>query len=263
VHTFNISHADLNTVPVEANGETPVTIDVTYDYTDGTDTAGTASLSLSATLNATGERTVLYITDDTLDDDDRGGATTSTTEEYGFIDSLSQDDDEYTTYDLDDELAVDGENTTITVFMNGEMADGFDTTLGDDAEDGDLVLGQTLLTDGELTMTFNNAPDSELANGTYGVYDSTADTLTVEVGNEHADASTLGVRAVNDKPTNVGDFEGDAYANTFSGAGLGLRAMISSFGFGGALSTWTAGFGFLSIIPLITIGGRRAVEGTN
>jgi hypothetical protein len=259
LHTFNISHSDLETVPVEANGETTVTIDVTYEYTDGTDTSGTVEDSFTATLNATGERTVLYITDDNLGDDSMGGATTSETVEYSFIESLTQDDEEYTTYDLDDELAVDGSNTTITVFMTGEMADGFENTLEDDAEDGDLVLGQTLLADETLTMTFNNEVDSDLANGTYGVYDSSADTLTVEVGDEHADASTLGVRAVNDKPTNVGDFDRDAYANAFGEADLGLRAMISAFGFGGALSTWTAGFGFLSMIPLITLGGRRAV----
>jgi len=253
VHTFNVSHADLETVPVEANGETDITIDVTYEYTDGSDTAGTAETSFEAALNATGERTVLYIDNDNLDDDDRGGAVSTTDVEPAWYDYNGETT---TQYDLDDEVAVDGSNTTITAYFNGDMATAFEDQLDEDAESGDLVLGHTLATgeDGDLRMEFLGETNEDLVNdsATYGVYDDSSDSLTVEVGDEHADASTVSVRAVSDTPKNLDDgdaFERQAYVNAFADAysndAFGFGAMTSSFGWGGALSVLTDG------LPLI------------
>jgi len=272
VHTFNISHADLETVPVEANGQTTLTVEVTYEYTDGSSNTGTASLSFDAELNATGDRTVLYITDANVDDDSMGGAVSTESIEYGFIDGLSEDDDEYTVADLDDELAVDGDNTTITAYFNGDVATAFEDQLDDEAESGDLVLSHTLATgeDDDLRMEFLDETNSDLVNDstTYGVYDDSADSLTIEVGDEHSDASTLNVRAVSDAPKNVdeGDtFESSAFASAFSDAydedAFGFTAMTDSFGWGGALSVLTDGLPLIGSSALLFVGGRRIAAG--
>jgi hypothetical protein len=269
VHTFNVSHADLETVPVEANGETDITIDVTYEYTDGSDTAGTAETSFEAALNATGERTVLYIDNDNLDDDDRGGAVSTTDVEPAWYDYNGETT---TQYDLDDEVAVDGSNTTITAYFNGDMATAFEDQLDEDAESGDLVLGHTLATgeDGDLRMEFLGETNEDLVNdsATYGVYDDSSDSLTVEVGDEHADASTVSVRAVSDTPKNVDDgdaFERQAYVNAFADAysndAFGFGAMTSSFGWGGALSVLTDGLPLIGSSALLVVGGRRLSAG--
>ena len=269
VHTFNVSHADLETVPVEANGETDITIDVTYEYTDGSDTAGTAETSFEAALNATGERTVLYIDNDNLDDDDRGGAVSTTDVEPAWYDYNGETT---TQYDLDDEVAVDGSNTTITAYFNGDMATAFEDQLDEDAESGDLVLGHTLATgeDGDLRMEFLGETNEDPVNdsATYGVYDDSSDSLTVEVGDEHADASTVSVRAVSDTPKNVDDgdaFERQAYVNAFADAysndAFGFGAMTSSFGWGGALSVLTDGLPLIGSSALLVAGGRRLSAG--
>ena len=253
LHTFNVSHADLETVPVEANGQTTITVEVSYEYTDGSSNTGTADLSFDATLNATGERTVLYITDSNIDDDSMGGTVSTTDVEPAWYDYNGETT---TQYDLDDELAVDGANTTITAYFNGDVASAFEDQLDEDAESGDLVLGHTLATgdDGDLRMEFLDETNEDLVNdsATYGVYDDSSDSLTVEVGDEHSDASTVSVRAVSDAPKNADDgdaFERQAYVNVFADAysndAFGFGAMTSSFGWGGALSVLTDG------LPLI------------
>jgi|GEM_PF-519394 hypothetical protein len=269
LHEFNISHSDLETVPVEANGETTVTIDVTYEYTDDSSNTGTADLSFDAVLNATGDRTVLYITDSNVDDDDLGGAVSTSEIEPGYYDKYVNDAEATTQYDLNDELAVDGANTTISLYFNDDVATAFEDQLDEDAESGDLVLGHTLATgeDSNLRMEFLDETNSDIVNdsATYGVYDDSADSLTVEVGDEHSDADTLSVRAVSDAPKNVDDgdaFSSEAYANAFADANFGfgdLGVMSSSFGWGGALSILTSGLPLVGSSAMLVIVGRRAV----
>jgi|AntDeeMetagen134_2_1112570.scaffolds.fasta_scaffold02748_7 hypothetical protein len=264
LHTFNVSHADLETVPVEANGQTTITVEVSYEYTDGSSNTGTADLSFDATLNATGERTVLYITDSNIDDDSMGGTVSTTDVEPAWYDYNGETT---TQYDLDDELAVDGANTTITAYFNGDVASAFEDQLDEDAESGDLVLGHTLATgeDGDLRMEFLDETNEDLVNdsATYGVYDDSSDSLTVEVGDEHSDASTVSVRAVSDAPKNVDDgdaFESAAYAEAFADANFGfgdLGVMSSSFGWGGALSVLTSDLPLIGSSALLIFGGRR------
>jgi len=260
VHTFNISHNSLETVPVEANGETPITIDVTYEYTDGSDTAGTASMSIDATLNATGDRTVLYITDDNLDNDDRGGAVSTEDVEPSTIDKYLRGAETTTQYTLDDDLAVDGDNTTVTVYMNGDMADAYAESVSDDSESEDLILTQTTTVDDSVAPTFDSAANTDLVAdaSSYGVYKSSGtDSLTLTLGENVSDSDSITVMSTNTKAGDLGDsVTSQSLFDAYSVAELGLSEAFSAFGFKGlgiSLGIESLVFG---LIPVVGLGGR-------
>jgi len=236
VHEFNVSHDEFEQVPGEANESTDLDVTIEREFEDADEEEVDETLELTSTLEFTNERTVLYITDDNLDDSDLGGDVDVSTEEFGFIASLTEDDDEFDIYDLDDSVGIDGDETTVHVFLNGDMADEFDDAVGDDTESEDAITGQTHLLDEDYTPVFldEKDPDAvEAGEDSFVVHDG--DELRYYIGEDYEDEDELNLRAAN-QPASDLDVEVEALGDVFGEASFAsFSETVDAFGILGAL----------------------------
>ncbi|WP_254810601.1 hypothetical protein [Natronosalvus amylolyticus] len=141
VHAFNIGHDDLETVPIDANGTTDIDITVAHTYTDTEGNTVTDETTITVTLEATNERTVLFVNEEALENDDVGPEIDVDEYESPWY---SSDDDTPDTYHIEDDLAIDGANTTVYVFFDhDDMAEAFDTEADSESFISDLTFFDT------------------------------------------------------------------------------------------------------------------------
>jgi len=144
IHAFDIDHDDLETVPIDANDSTDIDITINHTYTDEEETVSDET-ELTVTLEATGERTALFIDAEAIDDDDLGPEVEVDEYESPWY-SMGDDDEGDDTYHIEDDVSVYDANTTVEVFFDdGDLADAFAT----DADSGAFLADRTFVTEGE------------------------------------------------------------------------------------------------------------------
>lgn len=195
-YAWNISNSELwQNVPVDANSNTTVDIVAYNDTTvDNPDTS-----TATVTLEATNERTVVYAGD--------SFTTSSVFEEIteSRVAGLSVPADlfgsETNVADIQqDNVAVDGDNTTVTyVLADSNASTPFDDSAS--AADADERLESQLWVNGDAHAIYQSGsvPDDVDNSSTYGVYDSSTDKLEINVGDDYSDASSLDIEMMGNK----------------------------------------------------------------
>jgi len=235
-YAWNVTYAQLlGDVPVDANGTTTVDIKV-YE----TETADTPNATATVTLEATNERTVVRTGESFTNSN--SFETGQFIEVAGFniaeslpvIDSADKADIEQ------DNVAVDGDNTTVTyVLDDANASDPFDAAA--DSAGAEERLESQLWINGNPHAIYaeGEVPSDVDSNATYGVYDATSDEVTIHVGDDYADQTSLDVHMVGN----------DDY---------GLVTHLAEFGFLSDVSMPSLGSGMLMLSTLPLAARTRA-----
>jgi len=258
-YTFNVSHDELKKLPGDATENTTVSVTAWGENADGNET--TNATEFDAEIEFSDERTVRHITADSVDDDDVGPSVSSEEAELGYSgQALAMvglaDEPEHDIYTLDEESLGVTENTTAYVYAEGDVADAYDAT-AEDADDGDVIVEQTMLVDDSVALTYNGEASDNVGDGdTYAVYDADNDVIEIEPGDDANDS--IEVSAANQNPTDFDATEiasadiADAYSSEF-----GLTGLMSNFSVGvGIASLGIPTFG-LSLAGIAIVSRRR------
>ena len=180
-YAVNVSHDKLSRVPVEANSNTTVEVVIT----NNTEVSSPDTHAFNLTLAADGSRSVIDLNDHVSADED-----VFESETVGLlgIEMLSDYVGEHTTSDLSqDNVAIDGENTTVTVHLTNSTAQDSFATATDGTEAGMLDIDvQTTMSAGSddtsVPIFVDEAADEMPDGQTYGVYDSNSNKITYHLG---------------------------------------------------------------------------------
>ena len=251
-HTWNISHDEFADVPVDYNSTTDVDFEVEF-----TDSAGaTANVTGTITISNDGDRVVTVVDSSSVDNSAVGPSVESQTQEAGTLASISpfHSGTEHDLYTLDDSLSSDANATHEIYLADGDVADAYASS-AEDAEAGDVLVEQTMMTNDDLILTFNEEANTDIVDTStdaYAVYDSSADKITIEPGEDHNNTS-IDVMTANDNPVEFAS--NDEVASTFSDA-FGTLDLIRNFSVGVAM----ASFGLPTLAFLFAIGAPKLRE---
>lgn len=233
-YTFNVSHDQLETVPGESGANTTVAVNVTEfeEDADGNIQETDEGEASAGDLVFATQRSVLFLADGTqafadVDHDERDPAFFQI-----FTDSVPDH------FVLDTERTVDGSNTTVTMFLDGDMASDYSDTAGE-PEAGDLLVSMGALGDGEIVGVYYQeaGDDVDVDADTYMVYDDAADSLTMHLGDDYDGHTSIDVLTANHKATDFAD--------------VGILDFADAFG-------WTAAIG--SLLATIGVAAVRREE---
>ncbi|ADB63911.1 hypothetical protein Htur_5023 (plasmid) [Haloterrigena turkmenica DSM 5511] len=249
-HTWNVSHDEFADVPVAYNDTTD--LDFTVEFTDGA--GDTANVTGTITISNDGERAVTVVDSASIDNSGVGPSVESESQEAGTLAKYSpfHDEPEHDIYTLDDSFGSDANVTHEIYLADGDMASAYDAS-AEDTEAGDVLIGQTMLANDGLVLTFDSEADSDLvdtSSDAYAVYDSSADKLTLEPADDNA---TLDVVSMNQNPVDVESVSNDDIASTFDDA-FGTYALFSNFSVGVLM----ASFGLPTLAFLFAVGAPKA-----
>ena len=168
-HTFNLSHADLETVPGDALDTTTVNVTAWGEDADGEITTGADEFEID--LEFAEERSTVYLAEDTTTFDD--DLDVEEPDDPGILQRAMfwSDADDVDTYALDTEVGV-ANGTEVHVFTE-DADDGFDAAAEAYDTSETPVLGQTLVLDAELVpVYYGDAADWQDTDEAYGVYEN-------------------------------------------------------------------------------------------
>lgn len=195
VHSWNISHDSLATIPGEPGENTTINVNVSNFNDDG---SLNASNEFNVTLTFGSNHSVIYVTDGAAAFDD-----VEVTERSPAIYEVFTDEkpDHY-------ELSTTQRTTedgSVEVYLADDMATNYSDTAGD-ASAGAYLHSMGVMVDGEFApVVSEDAADVEFIDtdsATYAVYDADADKLTVH---NAPDNESVDLTVANHAPT---DFEG-------------------------------------------------------
>ena len=257
-HTWNISHDEFADVPVAYNGSTDLNFEVAF-----TDGAGdTANVTGTITISNDGERVVTVVDNASIDNSGVGPSVESQTQEAGILATVSplHDEPEHDTYTLDQSFDTSSNATHEIYFADSDVASAYDAS-AENADSGDVLVEQTMLADDGLVLTFADSANTDLvdtSSDSYAVYDSSADKLTLEPGDNVS--STIDVYSANQNPVDVESVSNADIASTFSDA-FGTLDLIQNFSVGVGM----AAFGIPTLgsvtAALVVVGSRRRYGG--
>ena len=181
--TINISHDDLDTIPIQANGSE--TVDFGLEFEAGDDDEVVTD-EFEVVLEATTDYSVMYLGeeteeyDDVVDHDER---------DPGFF-SLADDIPDHFTIEDDRDVYPD-DGTEIVIHLDGDMAADYNDVAAD-ADTDELLIGFAGYDEAEdlIIPVFADSADTDWVDeddDTYAVFDSSADTLTIHVGEDYDD----------------------------------------------------------------------------
>lgn len=249
-HTWNVSHDEFADVPVAYNGTTD--LDFTVEFTDGA--GDTANVTGTITISNDGERVVTVVDSSSVDNSGVGPSVESESQEAGVLAKYSpfHEEPQHDTYTLDQSFDSSSNATHEIYFADSDVASAYDAS-AENAESGDVLIEQTMMADDGLVLTFADEANSDLVNtssDSYAVYDSSADKLTLEPGDDTN--STIDVYSVNQNPVDVESVSNDDIASTFGDA-FGTFDLISNFSVGVAM----ASFGLPTLAFLFVVGAPK------
>lgn len=234
-HTFNISHADLDTVPGDANGSTTVTMNAWGENDSGAVT--TSVDTFDVTIEYQDGYAVVYVGDTEMAGDN-ADVSASAEEPSGFFSFADSP-----TYNVEaDNVGLGGNASGTTVHIvaaNQSDSSAFseaDSELWGSNEAGDFHDDHLLTIEGHTHAVFaEEAPEAVADDYTYGTVGTRGghDAYTVHIDEDYSGESTLDISTTaNDGPTVAFLVKRDAYsstldaftASTAGAAGTGLTA---------------------------------------
>lgn len=262
--TFNLSHADLDTLPGQINEATTVNVTAWGEDDDGNVSTGPSEFEVDIEFSE--ERSLIFV-----EDDDHSAVDVEAFEAGLFSWSTLtfwSEAEEPDTYHIEDERDVVGNETTVHIKQaDDNMTDAFDqrTEVYDGA--GTPVLGMTVLADGELVPVFNEERNDDFVgeSDTYAVYDS--GDIVIHIGDDFdEDGESIDVQSSNTNALDeeigmtIEDVEG-AFADELAVGDLRDEFSVRQIGFG----TWVASFfGFIGFtaatIGFVTLRRREPME---
>ena len=226
-YAWNITHDELEKLPVEANTNKTFT----FRILDTGDEANATTFDV--TIAPTGERSVIYVGDHAASD---AGDIASTSEKHP---TLGQYIDRYdtSTASIDaEDVATDGDNTTFYVYLQNEsVQSAYGEAVSDSMEDGAFLPMMTVTENGNYVPVYlNEKPSSSdyLDKHAYGVYESSSNRIVVY-------------------PNGDEDLSGETAVDVSSqgNEGLGFWTTASSLNDLGA--SWTTAFSNAFDAPLV------------
>ena len=254
-HTWNITHDEFADAPVDYNSS--VDLEFTATFTD--DSGNEGNVTGTFTLQNDGDRSVMVADTDAVETDGVGPDVSSYTDEPGYLaQAMFWSESEETEYfAAEDTRSINDSNTTIEVYAaDSDFATSFEDQLGDDVEEGDLLVGEhAAQADDDFPLVFYQSADTDIVdeNETYVVYDDSADKLTYHLGDDYDSASSVDVWvASNNALDDEFDFDSENVADAYS-ANLEYSDLKDEFG---TLTTiWT-----LSVWPAsVPVLGAAAI----
>lgn len=193
-YEFNLTHADLRSENASVGETDELDFEVTHEFDTVTETY---EYSVSAVKTASADQSTVWVSESgpesNLDVEDA---------EDGII--FSEDFD---TFDATTNAPNGLENfNTTTLVLDSDSANAFDDT-AEDVDEGDAILGSTVLVQGELVPVYaDSAGDLHDDGDSYAVYDTEASEFTVTLGEDREDAIATDVTVVNNDPLSEVDF---------------------------------------------------------
>lgn len=189
-YAVNFSHAELSDVPVEANQNTTVQVVIT----NNTAVSNPDTTKFNITLAADGSRTVVNVDESVTSD--ANAFSSETLGLFGMQSLAGIIGDHDTTEVSQDNLAVSGKNTTMTVYLSNQTAQDSFSSAADGTEDGsmDVDLKATMDAGGEEVVVphfVNSAPDSVPDGQTYAVYHTDSNKVVYHLGDDFEGKSEI------------------------------------------------------------------------
>lgn len=246
---LNVSHDDLEQVPMEANETVTVTFEVEFETDDEDDDV--ASDEFEVDIENTWDRSVMHLHEDADDYDNLDTDEQDANVFQSMIQGLD-DDDIMDIHDVEDDRDIDGESTTVYVFLaDSDVADDFDDA-ADHADDEDLLVTMTFTETDDYTpyMVFLNEADDDLVDeddDTYAVYDDSDDVLVLHLGEDDWDGEDeIEMLAANHHPGALDDVG----FMDLRDAGYGHAPIAATFGILGPFSV-------LAVLGFVIFTRRR------
>lgn len=199
--TFNVSHSDMINESEHTVGEThelDVVIEHDHDDADdGTTQTATTTYTADAVPVSTADQSTVLVSDVTTDDLGIDVDVEDASEGFfGF------GEEEFDSYDASNNHPHgDHDYNETTYVFDGDVADAYDDA-AEDVDDGDLILGMTVLVNGEVVPTYaEEAGDFHDDGDAYAVYDAENSEVTTYLGEDREDAFATDVRVVNTSPS--------------------------------------------------------------
>lgn len=247
VHTWELTEADLETLPDDAGDETTFDVNVTHVHEDAEDEDADDDDMVEETLEFedsvyfADEHASIYV-DEASDSDTLEVADS-------IIASASMNmfgaTDEIPIQSYDETAGIAGDNTTVQVHdATDNGTDAFDEAM-DDLDDGDVALGAAATVDGTPVAVFNGEYDDDLVDSdedTFVVYDSGQ--FSVYLGEDFEDEDEVDVMVDSQNALDAGldaDDVADVYADSLE---FGFNDLRSEFGMFDTM--WD-----LSVLPII------------
>lgn len=199
-YAWTIGHGELSEIPREATGGTyNVTV---YNTSDGTELLNTEVVLDSTGVNE--KRAIISVADDSADGD--ASALTPLvadrldleTESAGWTNTLNvfSDANETDVATWSGYTTVNGTNSTVTVSMDNSTAASAYDAAAEDRDDGEALKLSTVSINGIPHLVYNDEePEDYPDDATLVTYDDTNDELTIELGDEYENVSTVNVRS--------------------------------------------------------------------
>lgn len=199
-YSFTISHDELAEVPRESTGAT-YNVSIINEDTDA------EVLTTEIVLNSDGvneQRAIISVADDSADGD--ASALTPLvadrldleTESAGWANTLNvfSDANDTDVATWSGYTTVNGTNSTVTVKMDNSTAASAYDAAAEDRDDGEALKLSTVSINGIPHLVYNDEePEDYPTDATLVTYDDTNDELTIELGDEYENVSTVNVRS--------------------------------------------------------------------
>lgn len=243
---LNLSHDELEKVPMEAEENVTVTFNVEFETDDDDDDLATDDFEVE--IQNTEDRTVMHLHEDA----DDFGAVDTDEQDAALWQVFTDDDDVMDEHTIEDEVGIAGDDTTITIFIDeSDVSDDF-ADAADHADDEDLLVTMTFTEtdDYQPFMVFLNDPDDDLVDeddDTYAVYDDSDDVLVIHLGEDDwDDEEEIELLAANHHPGALDDIG----FTDLRDADFGHAPIAAAFGIMGP-------FGVLAVLGFVIIPRRR------
>ncbi|USZ73796.1 hypothetical protein [Natronosalvus halobius] len=240
--TLNLSHDELEKLPGDALQNTTITVNVWGEDADGNET--TAMETFTVDLEFANTHAVRHI--------DSSDSTLLTEFEQAEEDdgwfSLSSlalwNNDLEDQAEIEDEIGIDGQNTDVKVYADGDVADVLDASL-ENAEDGDRV-GLLMLSslDDEPVYVFKGEAGEKITGDEVDENDSyivahEGGEMDVNLGDDHEGEETVDVSLISGQDVDASTLQDLGYSMLQSyGISMHNVPYLGGFltgGFGGAL----------------------------
>lgn len=199
--TFNVSHSDLiNESDHDVGDEYELDVTVEHEHDDnddGTTETATTEISTDAVPVSTADQSTVLVSDATTDD--LGVDVDVEDASEGLFGFGAEDFDTFDASNNHPHGDYDYNETTYV--FDGDTADAYDDA-AEDVDDGELILGMTVLVNGEVVPTYaEESGDFHEDGDAYAVYDAEESELTTYLGEDREDAFATDVRVVNTSPS--------------------------------------------------------------
>jgi hypothetical protein len=237
-YKYNISHDELEYLPVAAGGNTTFTVRLV----NNTSVANPDTTNLTLHVESVDGRTVRYVGDTAADDEDLMDLGSDGIE-IPFTETTLFSDD-YARYTPED-VPITGENTTVTIhYANSTAADRLGTATSD-LETNTWVKSTLVSVDGTPTRAYlEEAPDDIDDDETYAVLQPDSNDVVIHTGDEFEGDDEIDSLVVNANKGWMAQFN-------FYGIEQYLGFSLSTGMFGGGNALTMAGLG------LVVVGRRR------